>query len=170
VGHLADLLEHLVESGRYDRIDVVAYSFGSLIALDAFFPPGTPPPPVFSQVHTLVTIGCPADFVRLFWPKYYRGRLGPEKLQQWFNVYSRLDVLSSNFRNDGEIGEATAEPVPHKPVNRPYLRGMLGQKLGLFGTLRFMGLAAHAMYWPTAGTGSDTGCFEIVARELYSSP
>ena len=44
-GQLAALLEHAVQKPEveYRRIDIVAYSFGTVIAMDALFPVGRPP-------------------------------------------------------------------------------------------------------------------------------
>ena len=70
------LLEHLAEKEevRYRRLDVVAYSFGTIVAIDAFFPLQGRPSRVFQDVETLGTIRCPFDLVRTFWPGYLDNR------------------------------------------------------------------------------------------------
>src|SRR5207247_5225157 len=63
-GNLARLMQHLAERGKvkYSRVDLVAYSFGTIVALDALFPPRGQSVRTFSDIGRLVTIGCPFDF------------------------------------------------------------------------------------------------------------
>src|SRR3712207_3046953 len=102
---LVNLLERLVEaivrlqetgSPAYRQIHLVGYSFGSLVALDAMFSRRERPRPRFQSIHTLVTIGCPFDLVRSFWPEYYRRRFGHAgRPERWINVYVRRDIMGS---------------------------------------------------------------------------
>ena len=107
VGNLAGLLEAIVESStEYRKIHVLAYSFGSIVAIDALYQ-RREPPERFKRINSLVTVGSPFDIVRSFWPAYYQGRHGrPGKSSTWLNVYSPDDVFSSNFRNDGKDVES----------------------------------------------------------------
>lgn len=97
-GRFNDLLEHVAETNA-GRVDVVGYSMGSLVALDALFPWIGTPAKRCALVRTLTTIGCPFDFVRAFWPAYFEGRAAGATGLRWVNVYSPLDLLGSNFVN-----------------------------------------------------------------------
>jgi hypothetical protein len=94
----------------------------------------------FQSVHTLVTIGCPFDFVRTFWSDYFdESRDYTDKVPlRWLNVYSPVDVLGSNFRNDPQPGDAniniraeqvnSASGVP-APTNVPFTDGLSFSRL-----------------------------------------
>jgi hypothetical protein len=158
----------------------VAYSFGSIVALDTFFPRQNPASHLIS-VDTLVTIGCPADLVRIFWPKYYglsERAYRPGAPQRWINIYSTTDVLSSNFRNDNKkdsanvsiAGATEGKEEELKPFNVSYEGGPLGERLTIPNIILLLGLRAHAMYWERDGkAGSDVGCFSILVPHIYQS-
>ena len=74
VGRLTRVLEEVAERGGYRRIHLLGYSFGSVVAIDALFPPERRPTPRFSRIDTLVTIGCPFDLLRSPWPDYFNKR------------------------------------------------------------------------------------------------
>lgn len=125
VGQLVDLLIHIQRKGRRTplrNVHVFAYSFGTIIALDALFPQVRPAGRRFRQIHTLVTIGCPFDLIRTFWWDYFDNRIGGDAPKRWLNVYSPVDFLSSNFRNDGRIGkdaEVCVAPPGPEPASQP---------------------------------------------------
>jgi hypothetical protein len=97
-GQLVALLEQLAQRERpYEQIDVLAYSFGSI---DALFPFVQSPPPRLATIDRLVTIACPLDFVRSYWPDYFTKRFSiPGRPAQWVNFYAPSDVLASNFQD-----------------------------------------------------------------------
>jgi hypothetical protein len=111
IGKFEELLEKISETKKspaknteaihYQKINVIAYSIGTVIALDALFPfDGKVSTRVRQNIDTLVTIACPFDFIRVYWPRYYESRINPRlDLKAWYNIYSTTDVLSSNFRN-----------------------------------------------------------------------
>ena len=105
-GQFNELAERIAESG-YERIHIIGYSLGSMIALDTLFPLGIREDPMYrpaaalSLVDTLVLIGSPVDMVRTYRPTYFRDRTGTLNVPKHFiNIHTPLDVLSSNFRND----------------------------------------------------------------------
>jgi pimeloyl-ACP methyl ester carboxylesterase len=107
IGLLASFVESIVEKYGYERVDIVAYSIGSLVTLDALFPRLVRLPSLGS-VHTLVTIGCPADFVHTYWPEYFSGRRAiPDVPRHWLNIFEPTDILASNFI----IGDNQAESI-----------------------------------------------------------
>jgi hypothetical protein len=174
-GHLTDLLEHIAENRSYRHVHILAYSFGTVLALDQLYPTSWPPGPRFGQVHTFMTIGCPFDLIRLFWPNYFQSRFGLKGVpQRWLNVYAPMDVLGSNFRNDSNLAEATQtvgflpdmELHPPIPENLPYPAGGDQQSIGFFGALTFVSLRAHAIYWETEFE-SESSCFSPLITRLY---
>jgi len=127
----------------------LAYSFGSLITLDVLFPSTQICSERTGQkVKTLITIGCPFDLIRAYWTRYYKDRVVCSRLQVWYNVYSTLDVLSSNFRDDELSDVATLSITPDgvKPTNIPFdIIPHTAKTIMNFFLL--MGFRAHRLYW-----------------------
>lgn len=119
----------------------------------------------------LVTIGCPFDIVRTFWPRYFKDR---ERLEgtpkQWINIYSPIDVLGSNFRDDSETKEATAgieflqEGLRAIPANVPY---GVGPRVGWRHVLTMNGLRAHGFYWQHQDD-VEVSAFAPLIESVYS--
>jgi hypothetical protein len=101
-GEMQSFLERVSERGDVDRLHVVGFSFGSLVALDMVFPSSGPPPPRVSTINSLVTIGCPFDLVRMLHPAYAENRFAPQRTPYWFNIYEPTDVLGSDFSDEDE--------------------------------------------------------------------
>lgn len=172
MGQLNDLLDHLEQSARpYANVHVIAYSFGSIVALDALFPAQVPSPRL-ERVKTLTTIGSPFDFMRTYWPGYFTGRyVVPGAPSRWLNIYSTMDILGSDFRDTdgGDVlhGVRTADDQERKPdENKRYGRD---RRLSLAHPIDYLGLVgfrAHCTYWDKTETyGLD--CFDIVVPQLY---
>jgi hypothetical protein len=175
-GQLADLVEHIAEKGSYRYIHMIAFSFGSVVAMDNLFPFGENPGERFRLVHSLVTIGCPFDLIRQFWPSYFGKREAwPGTPDRWLNVYSPVDILSSNFRNDRkqERAEITVSikdngAEPPIPENLVYTHGIDPSQLSPLSWVTLLGLRAHTMYWE-AQEDSDVNCFKAVTKWLYGA-
>jgi hypothetical protein len=150
-------------------VHLVAYSFGTIVALDALFPQQQPSPRI-ERIDTLTTIGSPFDFLRTYWPTYFTGRQSVHgHPRRWINVYAPLDVLGSDFLDttDGHpmrgVGlENGGERKPDK-----ILRFGRDQKLSTMQYMGFVGFNAHSQYWEKDET-SDVNCFHDVVRELYA--
>jgi len=185
IGQLSKLLDQIARKSEndraagehYNRIHLVSFSFGSIIALDAMFPTQSKLRPPFHLVNTLVTIGCPFDFVRMFYPGYFGiNRQYESKCpSRWINIYSPVDVLGSNFRDDAEFGEANvniratqteADSDVPKPENLLFSDGVELQRLSLFSALGLLGLRAHGMYWG-AKQQSEINCFDELVPMMY---
>jgi hypothetical protein len=186
LGDLNGLLDAL-RDGRagvaYRRIDLGAYSLGSIVAFNALFPFGSPPAPgaPIEAVHNFITIGCPFDTIRLIRPDYFKERHPAEAVpKKWFNVYTPNDILGSNFRNDDADREfdpkviekamsgssaRLAEMTP--PTNVPYYAGGVPQGQSI-GDALFGGLQAHLEYW-NAAEGGESTCFDALVPLLYGS-
>jgi hypothetical protein len=177
IGRLEALLEHLAEKPvPPPRVHVVGYSFGSVLALDALLPQGRAAGPRFGMVTSLVTIGCPFDLIRTFWPRHFTGRRldAAPAFPRWINVYSSADVLGSNFRNDQADGAATESVTldaqsagkPPLPENVPYAN----RALGALEILLFAGLRAHSIYWEEKFEAEDSCFHDVVARLWEGDP
>lgn len=176
-GKLESLLEYLVEREQvYSKIHIVGYSFGSIVAIDNLFTAGRMPIDRFQRIDTLVTIGCPFDMIRTYWPDYFtdRNSLTPDA-PKWINVYSPIDVLSSNFADGGNeqsvqqlqnegIGVEVDGKI-RKPENLKFTEGP-AKSLGVVDILMLTGFKAHSMYWGEAVKGEYT-CFHDVVKKMY---
>jgi len=162
----------------YRSINILAYSFGSIVALDCLFPIDQQPSAPLQSVSTLITIGCPFDFIRSLWRDYFdnRRRFSLGTPTRWLNVYSLEDVLGSNFRNDSTSGDANINvqgtsqqqdpDIPIPSVNVHYTQGLNYSKLSWFSSLTLLGLRSHSMYWG-AGPGPDSNCFNTLVPRIF---
>ena len=176
--NVSNTLEHLAEQTdvEYDQTDVIAYSFGSVVALDAFFPRSNQPGPGFADVAHLITIGCPYDLLRTYWPAYYterhRRRNAPKR---WVNVYSPRDVFGSNFvaNDDSPLGISLqgqqSDARPHKSL--PWVTvAEDAEDVGVLQILGFPGLKAHGAYWDTESEHDESVFSEIVTTLYKGKP
>jgi hypothetical protein len=176
-GRLAGLLEYLAESEEPPAtIEVVAYSFGSIVAIDALFPYVQQPPPRLSTIDRLITIACPYDFVRNYWPDYFTRRFSRAGAPaDWINFYAPSDVLASNFRDDATTGSAVRHvevreeyPPPPAVVNVPYLIDGRDEPVSGRDSLLLKGLRFHGEYW-SSRVASEEGVFDQVIGRLGST-
>jgi len=156
----------------HGKVHVLAYSFGSIVALDGIFRPNQPDPQKrFERIGSFVTVGSPFDIVRAFWPRYFADRRKPTHAADlnWLNVYCRDDVLSSNFRNDDNVMDSSTEALDElRPKNTAFPLVTQGEKpLGVIERLR-RARYLHAQYWgPTAR--SDTFLNDLVPKMFAGS-
>jgi len=152
-GEVLTLLERASERlDEVDRIHIVGFSFGSLVAIDTVFPASRAPTARMARVKSLATIGCPFDLVRMLQPRYFEDRFAAADADRpWINIYDPIDVLGSNFRNDSEHGPATEGVKITSPVDtkRPgaNIPWNPGQRLTLVSGLMLASLQAHGQYW-----------------------
>jgi hypothetical protein len=175
IGELTRFIDHLDEQTnvRYRNVHILAYSFGSVIALDALFPQDSDLPKRLERVDTLVTIGCPADFIRTYWPKYFLGRRGKLSTpSRWLNVYNDSDVLGSNFLDtfgqdtskDKTAGIRCGEDL-RRPNDADNIK--FGPSVHSFGEwVRFIGFRVHSKYWDRQSENA-VSCFEPIVARLY---
>ncbi|HYH78774.1 MAG TPA: hypothetical protein VEX86_03235 [Longimicrobium sp.] len=201
IGELARLINHLDESPPDDRpyrnIHIAAYSFGSVVAIDALFQSETAVSPRFARIHTLITIGSPFDFIRTFWPNYFTERRArPGTPVRWINVFSEVDVLGSNFLDEPSWGEkrryrrapaaekrkielewttSLAQGVDlrdagmRRPADEDNVPFGPGQSgnLSLADWARLAGFRVHAVYWDRQSPAA-VSCFEPIVTRLYA--
>lgn len=169
VGKLEELLEYICESGEgYAKINLLAYSFGSIIAIDALRPQdGNVSYRMKTKIDRLVTIGCPFDFIRVYWENYYTDRKNADiAITDWFNVYSAVDILSSNFRDDSQKREAEAHLTIGKSLPSNISYDLINNnKLTFMDMLLLQGLRAHRMYWDDEEYSAS--CFSALLQAIY---
>jgi hypothetical protein len=179
-GQLTELLEHILEKEdiKYRQLHILAYSFGSLLALDTLFPINRLPMERFRKIDALITIGCPFDMVRTFWSSYFENRQALAGIpKRWLNVYSPIDAFASNFRNDDKLEPAdhtiklrdtlsaqSTKLTPPKPENIPYLEGETASSV--LDWLTLIGLRSHGGYWE-GKDDSEISCFYDVMSKMY---
>jgi hypothetical protein len=180
VGRLYELIEYLSERG-YKSIDLVAYSFGSIVALDAIYPASGAEPPrrVVENVGKLVTIGCPAKTVGTFWPHFWEGRATAWN-HTWINVYSPYDVLSSRLTTAPPANDRSAPagvdpkiwltpkdpgaPVPQPTSELVFNSGPSTADMSPGQQVLLGGLRAHANYWDRP-FDDDRGAVALFAQQ-----
>src|SRR3954471_612384 len=150
------------EDVRYQRVHILAYSFGSIITIDAVFP-NHEPAHWARNIDTLVTIGCPFDFIRTFWGEYFEHRTAPDGVpRKWLNVYVTADVWATDFDPQDRKRFRLTKRAGSKPEKRGIsLNAGLKKspdeniRLGEDGRLRdyvlgwftLIGIRLHYSYW-----------------------
>jgi hypothetical protein len=160
---VSELVNYVNVSERYDDVTILAYSFGAILAIDCLFPSVSTPEMHVSRVDGLLTIGCPLDIMRSFWPTHYVNRrsiLNPPR--RWINFYSPRDVLSSIVTS--RVGPQCEELSAIVCDNIAYPEGTQ-DKLRWTDVLRLQGVIAHSSYWGEAA--GEAGCFGLVVSQLY---
>jgi hypothetical protein len=168
VGPLSDLIDELARrnGNNYRNYYVMAYSFGSLIAIDALFPPANPTskprPSPLTEVDTLITIGCPLAAVRLLCPRYSANRYSQANSQlRWMNFYNNADILST-----ADIKARMANLPANDIQNFALSTGTEDQSLSLFDYLTLIGMRAHTWYWSRSDE-AEISAFDHIIPELY---
>jgi hypothetical protein len=180
-GQLLSLLEHIAEKQdiEYTRVNMLAYSFGSLIALDTLFPKGFETPERVRTIHSLVTIGSPFDFVHMIWPRYFASRTPLPDLV-WYNIYSPEDVLSSNFRSHSKSQSARAGDVEPPsadkrladaqwlmpPTNIKYTLRNTDDELSIWDVIFLFGFRNHNKYWE-AEKAAQVDAFDVAVPRMF---
>lgn len=175
LGELGRLLEHVAEKGAapggvpYRQVHLVAFSFGSVVGIDALFQHGQPAR-AFAGLDAFVTIGCPFDFVRTYYPTYFDGRHAASGRTRWLNYYAPADVFGSDFldvaadRSMTPHGVRLAGGGEALPTSEEFGPTRASDARGLGAALSLDGFRVHASYWdadPDALT-----CFDPIVRAL----
>ncbi|OYQ36366.1 hypothetical protein CHU92_09720 [Flavobacterium cyanobacteriorum] len=160
-GQMDILVEKIVEEeGDNSEIYFHSYSFGTLICLDYIFPFGLKPTTrLHKHLRGLITIGCPMEFIKVYFPKFLTGRnIILNDNIKWINIYSLADALGSNFRKQNDEGPAeySFQSNTIKPINIQYeVTNANMNVITQFFTLH--ALKAHSSYWDNEDDGQN--CF-----------
>ncbi|HVU95452.1 MAG TPA: hypothetical protein VHE34_09515 [Puia sp.] len=165
-GQLDKLVDYIYEKEGGDaQLQFHAYSFGCIIALDFLFPyASTPALRLVAITEALVTIGCPYEFISTYYANYFDERDSSlAKKLEWYNVFSKSDALSSNFRRDARYAKAEYSfgnngniPVP---INL-YYEITPRKKFYLVDFVLLYFLRAHSFYWD--GTPASSSCERLI--------
>jgi hypothetical protein len=151
-GKLSSLIKEVAKyNSNITEVEIHTYSFGGILAIDTFFPKNNQPidKSVSEKVTHLVTVACPFDFLRVYYKHYFENRNNNNtSIKQWVNVFNKLDVLSSNFRNDTktERSEDKISPGGISILNIEYEVTDTGQ-INWMDYLFLLSMKSHRMYW-----------------------
>jgi hypothetical protein len=147
-GELLAVLERIAERPDIERIHVLGFSFGSLVALDTVFPSSRAPAPRVARIGTLVTVGCPFELVRMLHPAYAEGRFAPDGGDlRWVNVYEPIDILGSSFSDERGARRGLGLTDGSEVLPEVNLAWNPGQRLTAVNALMLASLRVHAQYW-----------------------
>lgn len=151
-GNLSALIENVSETeADYSAFELHAYSFGSVVAIDTLFPgfPQQTDLRVAKEITHFVSVGCPVDFIRVYYPNYFAKRnTANTSVSNWYNVNCEVDVLSSNFRNDGKLEDGeTAHTPGGLPVKNITYEVTPFKNVSWLDYLFLLSFKSHSMYW-----------------------
>ena len=154
IGKLETLVERISENEAYESIELHGQGFGSVLILDLIYPYGsTPVLRVQNEIKSIVTIGCPYDFIKAYYPHYFENRKSHKniKLNKWYNIYSEIDVFSSNFRYDNKSEPAEVSVAQNGILPENLFFNVVNPKSVRFWSYMLLfGIRIHKMFW-----GSD---------------
>ena len=165
---LDSALDDLLEAQPDRKIHLFGYSFGALVAMDYLYPRKsllpTLDPRHAKAISTLVTVGCPIDFVRLYMPHYADNREARVEHLRWINVFIPADVLGSNFLKGDDYADYTEKAGKAAAVVQPQacLR-YTDEKLSFWNIWNARGFFSHGGYWDE---DDDENCLHLVIREV----
>jgi hypothetical protein len=148
---VTDAVDKLREAGYAGDIHILAYSFGSIVTLDAFATDSRSPwqPKGVDGATSIVTVGSPLDFVNLYFPGHFTAQQARRPELPWANVFIPSDVFGSNF-HAGHDHDASDTEVMNWQVANHVFRPR--DKLTFWGVLfRSVGLTRHNLYWDRNG-------------------
>ncbi|MBM7808086.1 hypothetical protein JOD57_003923 [Geodermatophilus bullaregiensis] len=155
---VARSIDDLVDEGYSGDIHLVAYSFGSSIALDAmlcYSGDGRLHRRVGEAVTSLVTVGCPYDIERLFFPDRLIGRQATSQQVSWRNIFIASDLFASNFVDKDDDAAGTVQTPWGVQVQS--VRYLPDARLTWFSFFRLAAYKQHNSYWHEQG-----GCWASV--------
>lgn len=169
IGKLESLVEKISEKENYSSIELHGYSFGSIILMDSIFPYGNKPAlRLTKEIDRIVTIGCPHDFISTFYPQYFKERefIKDSKLSKWINIFSDIDILSSNFREDDKKQDGKFKLINSNfEVKNAFFNIINPDSLNFWSHLGVIGIRAHKLFW---GQGVDSSsCLNLLVKQDY---
>jgi hypothetical protein len=164
-GNLEHLVDYISENEKDCEIHFHAYSFGTILALDYIYPYGTKASQnALQYCKAIITIGNPYEFTNSYYSKFYDNRqTQPGDNLQWINIYSIADALATNFRKDGNLGEA--EFGIGKALNKPFnINYEVTPVKGIFDFIMLYSIRVHEMYWDNSAEGQS--CLGLIYGEM----
>jgi hypothetical protein len=180
-GILDSALDDLLEDNLDRKVHVFGYSLGALVAMDFLYPRKSLLQ-LLDERHakailTLVTVGCPVDFIRLYVPQYMDEREARAPDVHWTNIYIPADVLGSNLTDgddfvespDTGTGVSGYEAGPHRQEQiaiagkRPLSQRYTSEQLTLRNIWGRRGFLSHGGYWDEP---EHENCLHLVMHEV----
>lgn len=183
-GILDSALDELLEVDPDRKVHLLGYSLGALVAMDFLFPRKSLLQPLDERharaIQTLVTIGCPVDFIRLYMPRYTQERDARAPDVCWTNVYIPADVFGSNLVDGDDYAEAAdagagASGQEVKSGRQPLLQEILiagqrpcserytSERLTFRNIWGRRGFLSHGGYWDEP---ERENCLHLVMRKV----
>jgi hypothetical protein len=162
---LRSLMERL-HNENYNEINLVCYSFGTLLAYDALFPRTELQlkENLYTKVNKLITVGFPYDLITMALPKHYssRGRnLRDDVDLSWLNIFLPPDVLATHFASleSLQVTPNEEQQVVGPHTSCPVLDILLGG-----------GIMAHGYYFSEDSNAAGDACDKIATALRPSGP
>jgi hypothetical protein len=162
-------IDEVLEAQTDRHIHLLGYSLGTLVCLAFLFPRTSlhvvPDERHRSAIHGLFTIGCPADFVRLYRSDYLMDRTARVDRLDWTNIYIGADVLASNFLDRDDDANEVATPRLAAPADIPMPTSLryTSEVLTWRNVVGRRGFLSHSGYWDEVGNDS---CLRLVAARI----
>jgi hypothetical protein len=166
LGNLDKLIDHITENENItSKIQFHSYSFGTIIAIDLLFPIGNIPSiNVKENINLLITVGCPYEFIKAYYPNYFKERdIEMEDKIEWINVYNEADAFSTKFDKTLSFGTSTTENKKIKPINLKY---GITQENGknLYSIVTLYHIKVHKSYWDNSTKGQS--CTRMIFSKM----
>lgn len=161
--------DQVLETDPGRQIYLLGYSLGSLVAIAFAFPRSLlhvqSDERHAAAVSGLFTIGCPADLIRLYLPRYLSDRTVRVDGLSWTNIYIAADVMASNFVDGNDAAETPDDgaPLAAMAVPAPVSLQYTSQTLTWFNIWGRKGFLSHGGYWDEVGNES---CLRLVLERI----
>lgn len=172
---LNSALDDILEADPHRKVHLFGYSLGTLVVIDFLYPHNSLHQPLDERhtraILTLVTVGCPVDFVRLYLPHYTDDRMARVPGLNWKNIYIGADAFGSNFLDGDDLANDLAEAkeagaevqevtiAGEKPASYRYT----GERLTFRNIWGRRGFLSHVAYWDEP---ECENCLHLVMREV----
>jgi hypothetical protein len=159
-------IDDLIDEHYDGEIHLLAYSFGCSVVLDTVLRPAGEAKHharVGERLSSLVTVGCPYDAERLFFPDRLSGRESIRAGLRWRNLFVASDLFGSNFAGtDDTVAGRRTGPGGLEVCSIRYLPE---ERLDVFSIFRLAAFRNHTGYWHDMG-----GCWASVLDLWGLSP
>lgn len=174
---ILDLIEDITASGTYEKVDLLCFSLGAVIACDTMVPRRPRLQAPSAQISTLITIGYPYDIIATAYPGYFDRRFKRSfTAGQWVNVDLENDFLGSNFRLDSQAGPPVLgitvddKSAPPKKMIKPgrnirFTPDARQWRKGLLDLIPLTRTLNHMLYWDATDARART-CFQQIAADV----
>lgn len=168
-GGLNPAVDDILEAEPDRKIHIFGYSLGALVAMDFLYPRKSlrhqPDERHAKAIPTMVTVGCPVDFVSLYMPHYRNDREVRVPGLHWTNVFIAADLLGSNFADgdDYTVAPDKEEPDTEQRVWPTVSERYTNERLSIWNIWSGKGFFTHGGYWDEP---NRENCLHLVLRKV----